>query len=268
MPGSQLRGNAAERRGRILAALRASGFLAVTELAAELGVSDMTVRRDLRRLESDGQARVVHGGASLPRAARRAPGFGSRADSNAVGKRLVARAALGLLGDADTIAIDAGTTTHQLAAALPEGFAGCVVTHSVPVIQLGLARPDTRLVALGGDLYHASQAFVGPMTVDAAARLRLRTFFLGAGAVDARGVYVMTDIERPTKQALMDIADDVVLLVDAAKFRTSAPVLLCGLDRLSAVVTDQAPDDHVSKSLLAAGVRLIVAGQPAEPLSR
>jgi hypothetical protein len=77
------------------------------------------------------------------------------------------------------------------------------------------------VIGLGGDLLVESQAFVGPMTVDATSRVRVRTCFLGAAAADERGVYVATDIERPTKQALMDIADEVILLADHAKFGTS-----------------------------------------------
>lgn len=252
--------SAAARREHMLSALRAAGFLSVTALARDLGVSDMTVRRDLRKLAASGHARVVHGGASLPPGALEATEFETRADVNIEGKRRVALAARTLIDERDTIAIDAGTTAYQLAAELPEGFTGCVVTHSVPVIQLMLARPNMRLVGLGGDLYRASGAFVGPMTVDAAARLRLRTFFLGAGALDVRGVYVAGDVERPTKQALMDIADNVVLLADSTKFSTSAPVLLCGLDQVTAVVTDEAPDTRLAAALQCAGTRLIVAG--------
>lgn len=251
--------DAAGRRAHILGALRSAGFCSVADLAEDLGVSDMTVRRDLRRLERDGQLRIVHGGASLPDGVLHAPAFDNRADTNAAGKRRTAAAALRLLDDDDTVAVDAGTTAYQFASMLPETFAGCVVTHSVPVIQLVLASARVRLVGVGGDLHHPSKAFVGPMTVDAVSRLRLRTFFLGAGAIDARGVYVGTDVERPTKQALMGIADSVVLLADATKFHTSAPVLLCGLDRIDAVVTDSAPDDEVAAALRAAGVRLVVA---------
>lgn len=258
MIGSSPR-DAAGRRAHILGALRRTGFCSVTDLAGELGVSDMTVRRDLRRLEQDGQLRIVHGGASLPDGVLHAPAFDNRADTNAAGKRRTAAAALRLLDDRDTVAVDAGTTAYQFASMLPETFAGCVVTHSVPVIQLALASARVRLVGVGGDLHHPSKAFVGPMTVDAVSRLRLRTFFLGAGAIDARGVYVGTDVERPTKQALMGIADSVVLLADATKFHTSAPVLLCGLDRIDTVVTDRVPEGEVAVALRTAGVRLVVA---------
>lgn len=251
--------SARERRELILEALRSSGFLAVADLTREFGVSDMTVRRDLRKLAAVGEARVVRGGVSLPHGVFGPAGFSGRANAHADAKRRIATAARELVGVGDTIAVDAGTTAYELGAALPDGWSGCVVTHSVPLLQLMLDRSPARVVGLGGDLFADSQAFVGPMTVDAATRVRVRTFFLGAAAIDERGVYVAMDVERPTKQALMDIADEVVLLVDHGKFETSAPVRLCPLARLHAVVTDRPPGAAVSERLTAEGIRLVLA---------
>lgn len=250
-------GDAPARRRAILGRLRAAGFCGVGELAEELEVSEMTVRRDLRQLETADQVRLVHGGASLPPDSLSSTLFSSRAESNEAAKQEIARDAAALIGPRDTVAIDAGTTAFELARALPETFAGCVVTHSVPVIQHMLSRPSVRVVGLGGDLYHASQAFVGPTTVEMASSLRVRTVFLGAAALDERGIYCAADVERPTKRALMSIADDVVLLVDHGKFATSAPVLLCRYADVGALVTDQPPPPAVAGALRAAGTRLI-----------
>lgn len=257
-PGLRYDG-ARQRRDQILQVLRSAGFLSVSDMSRELGVSDMTVRRDLRKLEWAGEVRIVRGGASLPHGTLQTSTFGARAGRNAEGKSRIAAAARELVRPGDTIAIDAGTTAYELAAALPGAYSGCVVTHSVPVIHLMLSRPDTRLVSLGGDLYHPSQAFAGPMTVDTASGVRVRSFFLGAAALDERGVYVAADVERPTKLALMEIADEVVLLADGDKLATSAPVLLCPLDRLSTVVTDRRPPRPFVARLRAANVRLHVA---------
>jgi DeoR/GlpR family transcriptional regulator of sugar metabolism len=255
--------DAPARRRAILRRLRLVGFCAVSELAEELQVSEMTVRRDLRQLTKDDQVRLIHGGASLPPEALGSVLFTSRAESNDSAKKEIGRSAAELIGPRDTVAIDAGTTAYQLACALPDEFAGCVVTHSVPVIQYMLSRPPVRVVGLGGDLYHASQAFVGPTTEDMASSLRVRTVFLGAAALDERGVYCAADVERPTKRALMGIADHVVLLVDHDKFATSAPVLLCRYDDVGTLVTDRPPPPAVGKALGAAGTRLITARNAA-----
>lgn len=242
-----------------MTALRTSGFLSVAELTRELGVSDMTVRRDLRRLESDGEVRVVRGGVSLPEGSLQSPRFSDRSAEGAEAKQRIAHAAAELVRPGDTVAVDAGTTAYALAETLPTDFSGCVVTHSVPVIDLMLERPHTRVVGLGGDLFPASRAFVGPMTVDAARRVRARTFFLGAAAVDDRGVYVATDVERPTKLALMDVADTVVLLVDETKFGESAPLRLCPWNDVDTVVVDATPPGRVTDALVRAGVHTLYA---------
>ena len=251
--------SAPARRRSILAALRESGFVSVADLTRDLGVSDMTIRRDLRKLEQEGEVRVVRGGVSALQGPLHNPAFVSRAGRNAEAKRVIAQVARDMTRSADTIAIDAGTTTYALAQALPDSFRGSIVTHSIPVIQLMLNRGISKVVGLGGELLSESQAFVGPMTVDAASRLRVRTFFLGAAAVDERGIYVATDNERPTKQALMDIADEVVLLTDHSKFDLSAPVLLCPLDRITTLITNAPPPANVIDQLASANVALVIA---------
>lgn len=255
--------DAAARRDAILHRLRLAGFCAVGELAEELGVSEMTVRRDLRQLEADHEVRLVHGGASLRPESLSSTLFSSRAKSNGAAKRKIARRAASLIGLRDTIAIDAGTTAYELALGLPGEFTGSVVTHSVPVIQHMLSQPPVRVVGLGGDLYHPSQAFVGPTTVEMASSLRVRTMFLGAAALDERGVYCDADVERPTKRALMSIADEVVLLVDHTKFSTSAPVLLCRYEEIGTLVTDRPPPAAVASALTAAETRWLLAARDA-----
>lgn len=250
---------APDRRARILERVAATGFVSVTALAADLGVSDMTIRRDLRRLSAAGEVRVVHGGVSLPHATLRTSEFVSRAQSNAEAKRRVSQRAARLVREDDVVAVDAGTTAFGVVTALPPAFHGTVVTHSVPAIQHLLHRPEARVVGLGGDLYAPSQAFVGQATVEQVRHVRVRVLVLGAAAVDARGIYVEADVERATKLALVDAADEVVLVVDAGKFTATAPVRLCGLDRLTRVVTDANPPTAVRRELRQNAVELILA---------
>lgn len=257
---------APERRRWIIDQLHVDGFLSIPRVAERLGVSEMTVRRDLRRLQDSGDVIMVHGGVRLPHAHLRSTEFVTRARSESAAKVRIARhAATGLHTD-DAIALDAGTTTYPMVNALPSGFSGSIITPSVPVIHALLNRPEVHVVGLGGDLEPSSQAFVGQLAVDSAQRLRVRTSFIAAAAVDRRGVYVQADVERPTKLALMDIADEVVLLADHTKFESSAPILLCPLERVDRVVTDDVPPQQLVEALAAANVRLeVVATDDAEP---
>jgi DeoR/GlpR family transcriptional regulator of sugar metabolism len=158
----------------------------------------------------------------------------------------------------DVIAIDAGTTAFQVAQALPDDFFGTVVTHSIPVLDFLLDRPATKTIALGGDVFRPSRALVGSSAVDCARRLRVRTFYLGAAAVDTRGIYASADVERLVKRTLMEIADRTVLIIDHSKFDVKAPVFLCDWDRLDTVVSDRAPPEHILQQLSEKHVRMLI----------
>lgn len=250
--------SAPARRVRILDAVHETGFISVTALTQLLGVSDMTVRRDLRKLAQQGRVRVVHGGVSSLHGSMHSPAFGRRVILNSAAKRHIGVVAAARVSDTATVAIDAGTTTYAVAQALSAAFRGTVVTHSVPVMQLLLHRAVGRVVGLGGELLPESQAFVGPRTVEATAGLRVDQLFLGAAAADELGIYVATDLERPTKLAMMSIAREVVLLADATKFRASSPVLLCDWASISAVITDAPPPPRIARLLSHLDVDLAV----------
>jgi DeoR/GlpR family transcriptional regulator of sugar metabolism len=247
--------SADSRREAIMARLRGCGFVVASDIAHDLGVSEMTVRRDLRLLHESEGIQVVRGGASLAVNAGNGS-FDTRWTAGTDAKRRIAERACAWIDEGDTIALDAGTTAYQLARSLPAGFSGCVVTHSVPVLELLASRVNIRVIALGGDLYRPSRAFAGPMTVEAASRLRVRTFFLGAAAVDARGVYVAADVERSAKLKLMEIADRIVLLADRSKFGKSAPILLCDFSHIEALVTDGVVPADLTAALETQHVRL------------
>lgn len=253
---------AQQRRARILDRISTSGFLPITALADDLGVSEQTVRRDLKRLEEAGQLKVVYGGASaIPdrTAATPTAHFAIRAARNAEAKRRIATRAAALIEPTDAIAIDSGSTPYALAEALPEEFAGTVITVSIPVIQLLLHREGVQIIGLGGNAVSNREAFAGPMTLEAAGRVRARTMFLGAEAADARGLYIVADGNPDVQLKLMENADRSVLLIDHSKFERPGPVLLAGLDRLDAVVTDERPPSDVERAIHAAGAELFVA---------
>lgn len=234
-----------KRQRRVIEVLHTAGFISIRDLASTLGVSEMTVRRDLRSLAATGHVRLVHGGVTLTHGTLRTQGFIARADVDRSAKAAIAAAAAGLAEPGSTIAIDAGTTTFALTEHLTRMAPKAVITNSIPIIQLSLSRDDYSLLVLGGEVEPESQALVGPLSVHNAQELKADTLFLGAAAIDAGGIYVSTGVERPTKLALMSSAKRVVLLADSGKFSTSAPVRLCGLDQVDVLVTDSQPGSIV-----------------------
>lgn len=250
---------APQRRTQIMAALRRSGFLSIGDLAEQLGVSPMTVRRDLRRLADRGEAVLVRGGVSLPPGGPAGPGYASRAQVNPEAKLAVGLAAARLVQPGDTIGVDSGTTAAAVAHALPENFNGCVITHSVPVLAHLLGRPQARVIGIGGELLHENQSMVGFAALDLLRRMRVRMLFLGASAVDARGVYVRSEVELTAKHAVMEIADEVVLVVDGSKFTASGPVRVCAFDRIDTLVTDVDVPPAIAAATRRAGTRVVRA---------
>lgn len=249
-----------ERAQAILAEVQRSGFASITALSETLGVSDMTIRRDVRRLAHVGELRLVHGGVSLPHGTLRTATFSGRADQEAVAKRLIAEAAVGLLSPTSSIAIDSGTTCYAVASALPRDFRGSVVTHSVPVLQQMLTHPHAIVLGLGGELLAESQVLIGPRTTAAANELSVDVFFLGANSVDADGVYLRGDREYPVKSAFIQRASRVVLLADGSKLTHTAPVKLAELDALSTMITSGPIPNDLRRSCLEHGVEIIKVG--------
>jgi DeoR/GlpR family transcriptional regulator of sugar metabolism len=252
--------SANQRRASILSALRAEGFLSVAQLSRMSVVSPMTIRRDLQRLEQDGQVRTVYGGACLSvpalHEAGRWVGAGA-ADEVGIGRRAAA-----LVGPADTIAVDAGRLGFEVARALPEDFRGTVVTHSVPAIQLLMSRPrPPRVVGLGGELVTRISAFVGTGTVAAAQSVRVELFFLAADALDHRGAYARSDAEASVKRALLTVAGRSVVMARHDCFTDSAPLMLGPLGRFHALVTGERPPSRMERVLRGAGVDLLLVGE-------
>lgn len=250
---------APRRRARVMELLRTQGHVSVKSLSEELAVSDMTVRRDLKQLARSGDLVLVHGGASLPPGVSTNPVFSARASAHAEAKRVIGQVASRLVGEADTVGIDAGTTALEVAHALPESFGGGVVTHSVPVLASMLGRPKVRVFAVGGELFHDNQALIGPSAADSVAKLRLRYLMFGVSAIDADGVYVRSELELEVKRAMIDAADEVVLLCDSSKQHASGTVRVCDLTRVDTLIMEVGPSGSVADGLRRAGVRLITA---------
>jgi DeoR/GlpR family transcriptional regulator of sugar metabolism len=250
-----------ERRSRILQQLRAVGFLSISELTGNLGVSPMTVRRDLHQLEASGQIRLVHGGAGLvPGALRQVPFTGSEW---APQQTRIGRRAARLVADEDVIGLDAGPIPYALARALPESFTGTVITHSLPVMQLLIDRnASTELIALGGEFDADRSAFVGPVTTSALDELRVQTLFLAPAAITSGGIYAGTTAEATVQRRFVSIADRVVVLTAADAPAVGATALIAPLERIARLVTDEVPPPKIRAALCHASVEVTVEPSP------
>lgn len=226
---------APERRGELLRRVGEAGYVSSTEAAAALGVSEMTIRRDLRQLAAQGLVNRVAGGASGVAPGAGVP-FEERSDAATGEKDAVARAAVALVPAGSVVALDAGTTVAALAALLPAGVT--VVSHSVPVITTCVTRADVELIALGGAYHGSTRSFTGPITRSGLDDLAVDVAVLSATAAGPGGVYSANASDAETKRAMARIAGRVVLLVDHGKIGARAPMRFLDLAEVDVVVTD------------------------------
>jgi DeoR/GlpR family transcriptional regulator of sugar metabolism len=243
------------RRAELLRRLQTDGYVSCAQLAGELGVSEMTIRRDIRQLHVDGLARRVVGGARLAEAGR-VP-FERRNREGTAEKRAIVAACVPLLHGAMTIALDAGTTVAPLAALIPPGTT--VVSHSVPVITACAARDDVELLGLGGIYQPDTRAFAGPTTRAELESLAVDVAVLSATAVDDASVRCASLLDAEIKRAMAASARRTILLVDHAKLGARASIRIGPLSLVDTVITGAGAKPAFVDRLREAGVEVLLA---------
>jgi DeoR/GlpR family transcriptional regulator of sugar metabolism len=245
----------AERRQAILTRLARDGKVVASELVGALGVSEDTVRRDLRELAAGGLVQRVHGGALPPPSATAT--FAQRLHVAPEAKAHLAEAALPLLEGARVLLLDGGTTALELARRLPDR-ACTVLTNSPPVAAALAAHPTVEVVLIGGRLLKESQVTVGAAAVDALRQVRADACVLGICSLHPElGVTAIDHDEAHVKRAMVDASAEVIALATADKLHTAAPWLVAPVTDVSHLVTDAG--DDLTAGFAAAGVSVVHA---------
>lgn len=231
----------AERQERLLATLARDGAIRQEEAAAELGVSVMTVRRDLADLEAAGRVRRVRGGAVAPRLPQP---FAERRAERSAPKAVIARKAAALVPSSGAIAVDASSTSHVLLSQLPEVRELLVATNSIENATAARAVAGVRSVLIGGEMEERTGSFVGALAERAASALAYARFFGSAAALDVRGSSEVTPEEAAMKAVFARAAAETVLLIDSAKLDDRALAAALERDAVHLLVTELDPGDH------------------------
>jgi DeoR/GlpR family transcriptional regulator of sugar metabolism len=256
---------ARQRQTLILARVREDGGVRVADLARELGVSDMTVRRDLEILDNRGLIEKVHGGAtSRPGSALFEPGFAAKSSLQEGEKESIADTAFGLVVPGTAIGISAGTTTYALARRLVDVPGLTVVTNSVPVADVlhRAGRTDQTIILTGG-VRTPSDALVGPFAVAALRTIHLDQVFLGVHGMDPRSGFTTPNVlEADTDRALAAAGRRLVVVADSSKWGVIGISTIARLDEADTLVTD-AGLDPTAREIAADRVReLLIAPGP------
>lgn len=225
------------------------------ELAALLGVSAETVRRDLALLEQRGVLRRVHGGAAtVHKRGGEEPSFSERAEKRRQSKHEIATIATNLIESGQTVVIDIGTTAVEVARAIPPTFRGTVATPSLLVAAELAARQEVTVLVSGGRVRGGDLACSNPHAKALFADLYADIAFIGSGGVDAAAG--LTDYhldEIDVRRTIIANSARTFILADSSKLDCIAPHRVCGLDAVSGVITDVDGSPAVAAAVREAG---------------
>jgi DeoR/GlpR family transcriptional regulator of sugar metabolism len=253
---------ARQRQQLILDEVARSGAVKVADLVSELGVSDMTIRRDISELAGQGLVDRVHGGAALPRMASvHEPGFATKATQQVAAKTAIARAAAALVPPGSSLGISGGTTTLLVATELLDVPDLTVITNSLPVgDELYRNRRVEQAVLLTGGMRTPSDALGGPLAVAALQGIHLDLFVLGVHGLDPRaGLTCPNLLETQTNRAMIEASRRILVVADHSKWGIVGLQTIARLTEVDILVTDDGIDDGARETLAGLVGELIVA---------
>jgi DeoR family ulaG and ulaABCDEF operon transcriptional repressor len=273
-----------ERHELILRLLRQGRFAAVSEIASLVKASEATVRRDLARLEGDGLLRRVRGGAELsePDGAAAVPGsqpvgvprpgvdprgapaagrqlsFERRRGVLLEKKRAIARRAVSLCEDGETVFIDGGSTTFQMSEFL-RATRLQIITNSFAMARALVGLSENTVVLAGGIIYPDSQLILDPFQEESFRNYYAAKVFMGVYGIDEMGATNTDPLLIRTERAMIDHGRELIILADSSKFNRRGSLMLCGFESIRTVITDGGIGEEQRRMLIAHGVELIVA---------
>lgn len=257
-----------DRRHRILERVATDQTVHVGEIARELNVSEMTIRRDIRRLERDGFLRQTYGGATAHITRSFDLSFNSRALQHTREKRLIGIRAVELIAGAQVVYLGFGTTAEQVARYLPPRPDLTIVTASLPIAGLLGTRP-VRVTMLGGTVLRDELHCTGPAALRTLERFRFDLAVVGAAGLSARwGITELSDDEAEVQRAAVDRAARVVVIADGSKLGAVTSSVVAPADGIETLVTDTSAPRAELEALQALGVAIVVAGDARDARRR
>jgi len=228
-----------DRHPAILEMLEVDGSLQVSDLVERFNVSEMTIRRDLMALERKGLLRRVHGGAVSSRGRSYEPPFLLRRSEHTEEKKRIGRAAAELIQSGDSVMLDVGTTTLEVARNLVDHQNLTIITPCFQIASILVEHPGIRLILTGGILRPVELSMVGYLAERTIQDFYVDKLFLGAGGVDLKvGMTEFNMEDALVKQAMLRSAKDISLVVDSSKFGHVAFAAIAPLQATNRIITD------------------------------
>jgi len=250
----------AQRDQAILQAVAERHFISVQTLTENLGTSEATVRRDLRRLADAGRIRRVRGGAEVIErpALVGQPQFGAGRSRNTRSKQAIARRAAAMCRAGDSIIIDGGTTTYAMGDYL--GNLGLhILTNSFPLAQKLATNTNNRVLLPGGEIFREQQVVVSPYEQPTIQHFSGSMIFMSSQAVGLHGLMQSDPLLIQAELQLIERAERVVAMIDSSKFQLRESMVLCPLQKVDVLITEQVPEPKHRRMLVDNDVELVIA---------
>ncbi|MCJ7467298.1 MAG: transcriptional repressor AgaR [Maribacter sp.] len=261
MGNERTRRSTVERRKRILNLLNEHEQVFVHELSALFKVSEVTIRNDLDLFESKKLLIRSRGGAmKYENSVGIDHQISDKDKINYVEKIKIGKKAAAMVKDGDTIIIDSGTTTLEVAKHLDINCSLNVITNAINIINQIMHCQNFNLIVPGGTLRRNSHSLVGPLAEKNLHNLYVDKLFLGVDGFDIiQGAFTPNIEEASLNQIMIDITKEVILVADSSKFNRRSLAFICPANKINTVVTDEKISDEVHKSLTDIGVKVIIA---------
>jgi len=249
-----------ERRQHVLAKIQSEGRALVSELSEALGISRITIRKDLDYLESKGLVQRTHGGALSPQSqALFDPSLQEKEHKQLKEKQRIGEAATALVKEGMCVLLDSGTTTTAVARKLRQFSHLTVITNAVN-IAAELAGTNFAIILTGGTLRKNSFSLVGPLAEDALNQVHADILFLGVDGFDIElGLTTPNLMEARVNRAMMNTATRVVAVCDSTKFGRRSLALIAPLKAIQTVITDDRLSNADAETLTSLGIEVIRA---------
>ncbi|MDE1180396.1 DeoR/GlpR family DNA-binding transcription regulator [Paraburkholderia sp.] len=247
-----------QRKRTILDWLTRDGEVQATALADAFGVSEDTIRRDLRELAAEGLLQRVHGGA-LPASQAVAP-FAERRVLETAGKRAIGKAAAAMIAPGQIVMIDGGTTSAELVRHIPHSLSATVVTHSPSVAVALVDHPSIDVIVIGGKLYKHSIVTVGAAAIEALSHINADLYFMGVTGVHATAGLSTGDLEEAyVKRALAARSAETVVLATNEKLNAASAYAIGDVTLAQTVIVERSADAALTDGIAKRGVEIVRA---------
>lgn len=248
---------AQERQDKIEELLKEKSSLKVSEISELCNVSESTIRRDLQEMEEKNILMRTHGGAVWVNRTNFEPTFISKKDERNDEKRKIALIATRLIEDGDTIILDSGTTTLEIAR-LIENKSLTVITNSIDIAAELAQKEHIETVVTGGSIRLTTRAMVGHVAEAMLRNFRVDKAFIGANGISLEdGITTPNSTEAQTKKAMMNSASKVIFVADSSKFNNVCFSVICPVKAASAIITSSDIDDEIVETYKEIGVDVI-----------